>query len=104
MNDLSVIAADASKALTALPLVTNAIAQVQSDLTNTQYGSVVTAAADALNVAAQSVQALGNAGLIGQNDASNVEQGTKIIESGMGIIAEIEAMAARMKALVAHIF
>lgn len=104
MTDLSVIAADAEKAVAALPIVTNAIAKMQSDLTDKQHASVVNVAADALNLAAQSAQALGAKGLIGHNDASNMETGAEVIASGVGIVSEIEALAVRLKALVEDIF
>lgn len=103
MNDLSVILSDADKAVQALPTVIGAVSTIQSDLTNSQHASVVTAAADALTVAAQSAQALGKAGLIGHNDAGNVEQGAAVVTDGLTIFGEIEALAAKLKALVEHI-
>lgn len=103
MTELNAILSDATKAAQALPIVTNAIAQVQGGLTNSQHASVVTAAADALSVAAKSAQALGAAGLIGHNDAGNVSGVADDVEQGLTIFGEIEALAAKLKALVAHI-
>lgn len=102
-DDLSVILSDASKAVQALPTVTAAISQVQTDLTTQQHASVVTAAADALTVAAQSAQALGAAGLIGHNDAGSVTGVVGDVEQGITLWDEIAAFAARIKADVAHI-
>ena len=104
MNDLSFFAADASKAVEALPIVTNAIAQMNSDLTKTQHVNVVSAATDAMMVAAQSAQALGAQGLIGHNDAGDVQEGAAIMASGIGIVGEIESLAARLRSLVKHLF
>lgn len=103
MNDLSVILSDADKAVQALPTVIGAVSTIQSDLTGKQHASVVTAAADALTVAAQSAQALGAASLIGHNDAGNVEAGASDVVQGLTIFGEIEALAAKLKALVEHI-
>lgn len=105
-NDLTAVAAitaDATKAIEALPIITSAISKIQTDLTNSQHASVVTAAADALTVAAQSAKALGAAGLIGHNDASNVETGAADAAEGLTIWGEVEALAAKLRALVAHI-
>lgn len=103
MNDLSTILSDADKAVQALPTVIGAVSQIQGDLTNNQHASVVTAAADALTVAAQSAQALGKAGLIGHNDAGNVAEGAALATDGLTIFGEIEALATKLRALVAHI-
>lgn len=102
MNDLSITAADA-KAVEALPTVIGAVAQIQSDLTDSQHACVVTAAADALNVASQSAQALAAKGLIGHNDAGNVAEGVVLAREGLTIFGEIEALAEKLKALVKHI-
>ena len=102
MNDLSVILSDADKAVQALPTVIGAVSQIQSDLTNNQHASVVTAAADALTVAAQSAQALGKAGLIGHNDAGNVAESADLATEGLTIFGEIEKLAGELKALVKH--
>lgn len=103
MNDLSVIATDAAKAVEALPIITNAISQMQTDLTPAQHAGVVSAAADALVVAAQSAQALGAQGLIGHNDANDVQEGAAIMASGIGIAGEVEALALKLRALVRHL-
>ena len=104
MTELTMLATDATKAVESLPIVTNAIAQLQSDLTNDQHKTVLQQAANVLGVAAQSAQALGAQGLIGHNDASNLASGTEIASDGVGIVAEITALATRLKALIAHIF
>lgn len=102
-DTLSLLTSDAATSVAALPLVTSALAQFQGDLTNSQHASVVSAAADALGIAAQSAQVLSTAGLIGHNDASNVEAGTALATDGFGLVAELQSFAARLKALVANI-
>ena len=103
MSDLSAIAADATKAVEALPTVINAVSQIQGDLTNSQHASIVTAAADALTVAAQSAQSLGAQGVIGHNDAGNLASGVALASDSLSIVAEINALATKLKALVKHI-
>lgn len=103
-DTLSTFTTDATKAVAALPLVTSALAQFQGDLTNQQHACVVSAAADALGIAAQSAQALSTAGLIGHNDASNIEAGAALTTDGMGIVAELESFAAKLKSLVVNLF
>ena len=102
-DTLSTLTADATKAVAALPLVTNALSQLQGDLTNSQHACVVSATADALGIAVQSAQALSAAGLIGHNDAGNVAAGADLAAGGLGLFAELETFATKLKALVAHI-
>lgn len=102
MNDLSSVTADA-KVVEALPTIINAVSQIQSDLTDSQHACVVTAASDALNVAAQSAQALAAKGLIGHTDAGNVAEGVALATEGLTIFGEIKALAAKLEALVKHI-
>lgn len=103
-DDLSNIAADATKALEALPVVTNALSQMQGDLTTSQHKTVLGGVADALSIAAQSAQTLGAQGIIGHNDASNVENTVGLASQSLGLVGEIEALALRLKALAASIF
>lgn len=103
-TDLSNIAADATKALEALPVVTGALAQMQGDLTPNQHKTVLGTMADALTIAANSAQTLGAQGLIGHNDASNVAAGVGLVTQSVGLVGEIEALALRLKALAASIF
>lgn len=103
-DDLSNIAADATKALEALPVVTGALAQMQGDLTTSQHKTILGNVADALSIAAQSAQTLGTQGIIGHNDASNVEAGAGLAAQSLGLVGEIEALALRLKNLAASIF
>lgn len=103
MNDLSIILSDADKAVQALPTVIGAVSQFQGELSSQQHASVVTAAADALSIAAQSAQSLGSKGLIGHNDTGNIVAGATLATEGVSLFAELEALAAKLKALVRHI-
>lgn len=103
-NDFTAATTDAAKALEALPVLTNALAQMQTSLSQDQHKSVLANVADTLNIAAQSAQALGAQGVIGHNDASNIETGVGLAVEGAGLVADIQALAARLKALAGRIF
>lgn len=102
-DTVSTLTADATKAVAALPLVTSALSQFQSDLTTSQHASVVSATADALNLAVQSAQALNEAGLIGHQDATTIGKGVALTSDGCGLFTELQSFAAKLKALVADI-
>lgn len=103
MSDLSIIANDASKALEAIPVATQAIASAHADLTADQHKSVLVKASDLLQVAAQSAEALGQKSVIGHNDAANIQAGIGLAESGLTIGQEIEALIERVRAFIARI-
>lgn len=103
MDNLSSLLSDTNKVVQALPVVINAVSQVQGDLTAAQHASVVTQAANVLAIAANSAQMLGDKGLIGHNDASTVEQGAVLGTEGLSLFAEIEALGEKLKALAARI-
>lgn len=103
MTDISTIAADAAKALEAVPTITSAISGAQAALTDDQHKDVLTKATDLLGVAATSAAALGASGVIGQNDAANVQTGAEIATTGVGIVGEIEALIAKVKSFIASL-
>lgn len=102
-DTLSTLTSDATKAVAALPVVTSALAQFQTDLTSSQHASVVSAAADVLGLAAQSAQALSQTGVIGHNDAGHVEASAALAADSFGLVAELQSFAARLKALIGSI-
>lgn len=102
-SGLDNITADTAKLLTALPTVTSAIAQIQGNLSEDQHKDVLASVADVLSVAAKSAQLLGAQSDIGHNDAENIETGVALAQAGVGVVGEIEALAARFRALVARV-
>lgn len=93
----STVTNDISKVVESLPVVVNAINQVSTDLDNSHHQTILQATASLLDTAANSAKTLGDQGLIGKNDASNVENSVSIVE-------EFASLAERLKALIAHIF
>lgn len=94
------IGTDAGKAMEALPVVTGAIAQMQASLTDQQHAAVITAAADALTIAAQSVKTLGAKGVIGNKDATDIAEGADIAADVLSIVHEIVVLVPKLKSLV----
>lgn len=97
MTDLTALTTDTTKAVEALPIITNAIAQVQSDLTDGQHKTVLQQTANILNIATQSAQALGTQGLISPVEANQVETGVSLASNGLGIVGEIEELSKKIE-------
>lgn len=103
VNDLSVVLSDADKTVQALPTVIGAVSQFQGELSSQQHASVLSAAADALSLAAQSAHSLEDKGLIDHRDAGNIVAGVALGTEGVSLFAEIETMTAKLKALAGHV-
>lgn len=93
----STVTTDVTKVVESLPVVIEAINQVSSDLDNSHHQTILQTTASLLDTAANSAKTLGDQGLIGHNDADNVENSVSIVE-------EFASLAERLKVLITHIF